>query len=116
MNFADSEADGAALICAKELVFTEGRDAVDFESGAEAKEDVVEREASKPLGDSAQGSGGDDGGTVGDGVVRKAAGRITNDNLLLEEDAEPFSSVLVGFGEGEGARGEFAGIGWEGDG
>ncbi len=53
-------------------------------------------------------SGRDNGGAVGDGVVRETTGRIANEDLLLEEDAEPFGGVFVGVREGEGARGNFA--------
>ena len=43
MDFADGEADDAAFVFAEELVFPEGGDTVDFESGAESEADVVER-------------------------------------------------------------------------
>ena len=36
MDFADLEADGATLVFAEELIFPEGGDATDLESGAEA--------------------------------------------------------------------------------
>ena len=41
MDFADGEADGAALVFAEEAVFPKGGDTVDFESGAETLADVV---------------------------------------------------------------------------
>ena len=37
VNVTDGEADGAAIVGAKELIFPEGGDAVDFDSGAEAQ-------------------------------------------------------------------------------
>ncbi len=51
MDFADLEADGAALVFAEELIFPEGGDASDFESGAKAEADVVEGESGEPFAD-----------------------------------------------------------------
>ena len=116
VDFADGEADDAAFVFAEELILPEGGDAVDFERGAETEADVVKREAGEPLGDGPEGSGGDDGGAVGDGVVRKAAGGITDDDLLLKENAEPFGGVIAGLGEGEGTRREFAAVSGDGEG
>ncbi len=42
IHFADAEADGTAFFLAKELVFPESGDAVDFERGAEALAGLVE--------------------------------------------------------------------------
>lgn len=61
-----------------------------------------------------EGSGGDDSGAAGDGVVGEAVFGITNDDLLLKEDAEPFGSFFVGFGEGEGAGGNLTAIAGDG--
>jgi hypothetical protein len=115
LNITNGEAHGVALVGREELIFPEGRDAVDFESGAETEADVVWGER-KPLGDGAERGAGNDGWPVRDGVVGKAAGRIANDNLLLKENAEPFGGVFVVFGEGERASGNFAAIGWHGKG
>lgn len=108
MNFADSEADDAAFVFAEELVFPEGGDAVDLQGGAETAANIFEREGGKavrsggkPIGYGLQRSGGNDGRTAGDGVVGKATFRISDDNLLLEENAEPFGGVFVVLREGE---------------
>jgi len=117
--FADFEADYAAFVFAEELVFPEGGDAVDFQCGAEALAGFVECDAGetlgqrgkpfvpqgKPLGDGLQRGGGDDGGAACNGIVGKTVFGVADDDLLIEEDAEPFGGVIVGFGEGEGARG-----------
>ncbi len=118
MSFADSEADNAAFVFAEELVFPEGGDAVDLESGAETAANIFEREAGKaigsggkPVGYGLEGSGGNDGGTAGDGVVGKAAFGIADDNLLLEKNAEPFGGVFLVLREGESAERNFAAVG-----
>ena len=48
MDVADGEADGAAFIGAKKLVFPEGGDAIDLQSSAEAEAEVVDGEAFEP--------------------------------------------------------------------
>lgn len=48
--FADFEADYATFVFAEELVFPEGGDAVDFESGAETLAGFVDGDARKALG------------------------------------------------------------------
>ena len=55
-------------------------------------------------------AGGDDGGAVGDRIVGKAFRRITNNNLLIKENAEPFGGVVVSAWKGEGASGDVARI------
>jgi len=110
MDFADLEAHDAALVFAEELVFPEGGHAIDFERGAEAEADFVEREPREPFAYGLQRSGGDDGGAVGDGVVGKAAGSIADEDLLLEKHAEPFGGVIVAFGEWECVRGNAAAV------
>lgn len=124
VDFADGEADGGAVVFGEEAVFPEGGELfaasaagwieIDFESGAEAEADIVEGEA-EPVGNGLKRSGRDDGGTVCEGVIGEAAGRIANDNLLLEEEAKPFGGVFVGFGEGEGARRDAAEVGGDGE-
>jgi hypothetical protein len=121
-DFTDREADDAAFLFTEETIFPEGRQLfagrgacwveIDLEGGAETLASFVEGDArepfgawSEPFGDGLKRSGGDDGGAVGDGVVRKTAGGIADDNLLLEENAEPFGSVFIGFGEGKSVRG-----------
>ena len=47
---------------------------------------------------------------------RKPFFGVTDDDLLLKEDAEPFGGVLVGAREGESARGNFAAIAGDGEG
>ena len=121
--FADFEADHAAFVFAEELVFPESRHAVDFECGAEALAGFVERDSRKtlrrwaePLNYRFERGGGDDGGAAGDRVVGETVFGIADDNLLIEEDAEPFGGVIVGAGEGEGAGGDFAAIAGDGEG
>ena len=41
---------------------------------------------------------------------------VADDDLLIEEDAEPFGGVFVGPGEGERAGGNFAAIARDGEG
>ncbi len=143
MNLADGEANDAAFVLAEELIFPEGGNAMEFEGGAEALANVFEREAGKgralrwrcfgaradclgtrgkpleargkPIGHGLEGCGGDDSGTVGDGIVGKSVGRVADDNLLLKENAEPFGSVFEFAGESEGARGEIAAIVGDGE-
>ena len=62
-----------------------------------------------------QRCGGNDGGTVGDSIVGKATGGIADDNLLLEEEAEPFRGVFMIVREGEGAGRKFAAIVGDGE-
>jgi len=115
MDFADLEADGAALVFTEELIFPEGGDASDFEGGAEAEADIVDGESGKPFGDGLKGSGGDDGGAAGEGVVGKAAGGIADEDLLLEEHAEPFGGVRVAIGERKSESGNAATIAGNGE-
>jgi len=110
LGFADLEAYDAALIFAEELVFPEGGDAIDFERGAEAEADFLECEAGEPFAYGLQRSRRDDGGPVGDGIVGKTAERIADEDLLLEEHAEPFGGVIVAFGKREGMRGNAASV------
>jgi hypothetical protein len=123
IDFADFEADYAAFVFAEELVFPEGGDAVDFQSGAKALAGFINGDARKtlrrgtePLGDGFEGGGGDDGGAAGDGVVGEPVFGVSDEDLLLEEDAEPFGGVFIGAGEGEGAGGNFASIARDGEG
>ena len=122
MNFADGEADGAAFVDAEELIFPKRGDTGDFEGGTKAEAEVVHGKAgeaarvrAEPGGNGLQGSRGDDGGAVGDGVVGETAFGITNDDLLLEKDAKPFRGFLVGFREGEGAGRNLAAIARNGE-
>jgi len=110
MDFADLEAHGAALVFAEELIFPEGGHAIDFERGAEAQADFVQGELRKPFANGLQRSRRDDGRAVGDRVVGKTAGRIADEDLLLEKHAEPFGRVIVAFGEWEGVRGNGAAV------
>jgi len=121
--FADFEADHAALVFAEELIFPEGRDAIYFQRGAEALAGFVNRDAGeslgrwpKPIRDGFERGGGDDCGAVGDGVVGETIFGAADQDLLLEEDAEPFGGVFVGAGEREGARGDFASVAGDGEG
>src|SRR5208337_1527318 len=98
--FADLEADYAAFVFTEELIFPPGRNSIDFERGAEAAAGFFER----------------DGGEAGDGVVGETVFGVANDDLLLEEDAEPFGGVFVGGGEVESTRGDVAAIVGDGEG
>ncbi len=49
MNIADGEADGATLVGTEEAVFPECWNAGEFESGAEAKAEVVDGKATEPF-------------------------------------------------------------------
>ena len=126
-DFANGEADNAAFVFTKKAIFPEGGQRfaagsaglvdIDFKSGAKALASFLERYAREPLGtrgkpfaDSAERGGRDDGGAVGDGVVRETVRGMANDDLLLEDDAEPFGGVFVGLGEDESARGDTAAI------
>ena len=110
MDFADLEADGAALVFAEEPVFPEGGHAIEFEGGAKAEADFLEGEAGEPLANGLERSGGDDGGAIGDGVVGKTAWGIADEDLLLKEHAEPFGGVFVAFGERESVHGNAAAV------
>src|ERR1700737_1530946 len=80
VDFADAEAHDAALVFAVELIFPERRQvsvracsacclrgAIDLECGAKALTRVIKRHAGKPVADSLQRSGGNNGWAVGDG-------------------------------------------------
>ena len=110
MNGADLEPNYVARIFGKELIFPEGGDTIDFERSAETQAGFLEGDAGEPFADGLQRGGGDDGGTIGDGIVGKTFGRIADDDLLVEEHAKPFGSVFVIVREGEGARGNIAAI------
>lgn len=147
VDFADAEADDAALVGTEELIFPEGRESftvggggirVNLECGAETPASFVKRDSAeplfyegkafgsgrgpfartrgKPIRYSLQRRGGNDGGAVGECVIRESAFGIADDDLLLEEDTEPLRGVFVGFGKGEGARGNFAAIAGDGEG
>jgi hypothetical protein len=124
---AYGKADNAPFVFTEETIFPEGGQGlaagsaggvdINFKAGAKALARFLERYAREPLGargkpftDSAERRGRDDGGAVGDGVVRETVRGMTNDDLLLEEDAEPFSGVFVGLGEGKSTRGDTAAI------
>jgi len=122
---AETETDDAAFVWAEELIFPEGGKgvaagdvrgrSVDFQVGTKAEAGFFERHSRTPFGDGAKAGRGDDGGTVGDGVIGETVRGITNEDLLLEENAEPFGGVFVGFGEGEGAGGDAAAIAGDGE-
>ena len=121
--FADFEADYAALVFAEELVFPEARDSIYFQSGAETLAGFVDRDSRKtlrcrpkPLGYGLQRGCGDDGGAAGDGVVGETVFGIADDDLLVEEDAEPFGGVIESAREGECTGGDFAAIAGDGEG
>ncbi len=133
INFADFEADDVAFIGGEELIFPERRQGfavgggggidVDFEGSAEAQADLFQGHPGQPFGaqgkpiaDGLQAGSGDDGGAVGDGVVWKAFGRVTDNDLLIEEHAEPFGGVFVSGGEGESTRGNVARVVGDGEG
>src|SRR5208283_2288020 len=115
MDFADLEADAAAFVLAEELILPEGGHAIYFECGTEAKPDIVDGQAREPFGDSLQRGGRNDGRPAGEGVVGKAAGRIPDQDLLLEEHAEPFGGVRVAIGERESELGYAATIAGNGE-
>lgn len=114
MDIADLKTDGAALVFAEKLIFPEGGDAIDFERGTEAKADVVDGKAGEPISDGLERGSGDDGGAVGDGVVGEAARGIADDDLLLEEHAEPLGGVRMAIGERESDCGNAATIAGDG--
>src|SRR5208283_4568803 len=89
--------------------------AIYFECGTEAKPDIVDGQAREPFGDSLQRGGRNDGRPAGEGVVGKAAGRIPDQDLLLEEHAEPFGGVRVAIGERESELGYAATIAGNGE-
>src|SRR5258707_12442897 len=102
VDFANAEAHYAALVFAVELVLPErgqvsvcarslhGVGAIDFERGAKAMAHGVEGEAREPIAHCLQRRRGNNRWAVGDAVVGKAFGRVTDQDLLLEIDAEPF--------------------------
>jgi hypothetical protein len=121
--FANFEADYAALVFAEELIFPERGDPIYFQSGAKALAGFIERDAGEPLRargkpprDGFERGSGDDGGAACDGIVGETVLGVADEDLLVEEDAEPFGGVIVGAGEGEGARGNFAAIAGDGEG
>jgi len=123
IDFADFEADYAAFVFAEELIFPEGRDPIYFQSGAKALAGFINGDTRKtlrcgaePFGDGFEGGGGDDGGAAGDGVIGETVLGVANDDLLVEEDTEPFGGILVSAGESEGAGGNFAAIAGDGEG
>jgi hypothetical protein len=120
--FADFEADHAAFVFAEELIFPEGGDAADFQCGAEALAGFVEGDSRKtlrrwaePLNYRFERGGGNDGWAAGYGVVGETVFGVADEDLLLEEDAEPFGGVFVSVGESKGARWNFAAVTWDGE-
>ena len=109
-EFPDFEADNTALVRAEELILPERGNAIDFEGSAEALAGFVENDARKPIAKGLERSGGDDCGAVGDGIIGETVGRVADEELLLEEDAEPFGGVIVSLGKSEGARWDVAAI------
>jgi len=123
IDFADFEADYGAFVFAEELIFPKGGDPIYFQSGAKALADFINgdtlktlRRGAEPFGDGFERGCGDDGRAAGHGVVGKTVFGIADDDLLLEENAEPFGGVFVGVGEGERACGDFAAIAGDGEG
>ena len=115
-NFTNAETDNAALVLAKKMIFPESRDTVDFKRSAEAEANVIQGESGEPLADGLERGSGDDRWAIRDGVVGKSIRGIANEDLLLEENAEPFGGVLVGSGKIEGAGGNVAAIAGDGQG
>ena len=110
LNFADREAHDVALVFGEELILPKRGNVVDFEGGAKTHAHFVERDFGKPLTHLLQRGGRRDGRTVGNRIVGKTFRGITDQNLLLEVDAEPFRSFIVLIGEREGARWQTAAI------
>src|SRR5258708_29205739 len=128
VDFADAEAHDAALVFAVELIFPEcgqvsvrARGArgvrsnvgtIDFQGGAKTLSRAVERHAGKPIAHRLQRCGGNNRRPVGDGVVGKTFGRVADQDLLLEVNAEPFRGVFGAGGEGKRARRNVAATAW----
>ena len=103
-NIPNLKAHHAAFIFAEQTVFPERRHSIDFQRRAKALPYIVDRKPRKPFAHTLQRSGRNNRGPVSDGVVRETARRITHDDLLLKEHAEPFRSVFVCGREVEGAN------------
>jgi hypothetical protein len=109
-DFAEFETDDAAKLRGEELVFPEGRYAVEFECGPETQAGFGDGEGGEPVADGVERSGGDDGGAVGDEVIGNA-GRIVADHYrLIEKFAEPCRGYGRFAWKCEGSVGDFAGI------
>ena len=113
--FADAEADYVAGIIGEELIFPEGGNAVDLERSTKAETGFADGDARKPLADGLESGSRDDSGAVGDGIVWKAIWGVADDDLLVEENAEPFGGVFVGLREGESAGRNIATIFGDGE-
>src|SRR4029077_4793131 len=72
--FADAETHHAAFFFAEELVFPKRRHSVDFERGAKALARFLKRHAGEEIADRLQTRGGNDGRTIGNGIVWKSIG------------------------------------------
>src|SRR5260370_42615150 len=93
VDFADAEAHNAALVLTVKLIFPErgqfpirarpGVGHVDFERGAKALTRIGERQSGEPIADGLQRRGGNYRRSIRDGVVGKAFGRVTDQDLLL---------------------------------
>ena len=68
---------------------------------AKALAHLLQLNAGEPLRNALQRRGGDNRRSVSYGVVRKAFGCVTHDDLLLEINAEPLGGVLPRSGEGK---------------
>jgi hypothetical protein len=110
-DFADAKADHAANLRAEEVVLPEGRDAVDFESAAEAQARFGHGHAGEPGANGVERGGGDDGGAVGDEIVGNAGRIVAHDNRLLEILSEPRRRELSAAGEWKGSGGDVSAIG-----
>jgi len=101
IHFANAEAHGTAFSFAKELIFPERRDTVDFERGAEALARFVDLHAIEQFAYSLQRCRGNDCRPVGDVVVGEALCGVTDGDGLLEKAGKPLGGRCGIAGEGE---------------
>jgi hypothetical protein len=111
-HIANAEADHAAFVFRKELVFPESRDfircdhktvnalcggravTIDFERGAEPPARFFESHTGKPFADCLQRRSGDNRWAGGQTIIGKTLAGVADDDLLFKVGAEPFRSLL----------------------
>ena len=115
-NFADVESDYAAKFSAEELVFPEGRHAVELQSGAETQAGFGDSHVGKPFADGLERGRGDYRWAVGDEIVGNSVGIVANHDGAAQVPGEPFGGRGAVIGERECCDRDVAWVTWNGKG
>lgn len=115
-DFADVETDYAAKFSAEELIFPEGRYAVELQSGAETQAGFRDRHAGEPFANGLERRGGDYRWAVGDEIVGDAVGIVANHDGVVQVFGEPFGGGGGVTGECECCDRDISAVAWNCDG